>query len=113
MMQEVSEQNVYAYQFDDVTVDLADFRVLKAGERQKITPRSFEVLAYLVRNKGRVVEKQELFEQIWRESFVSDNALTRVVREIRQVIGDDANAPRYIETVPKRGYRFIGEVEKL
>lgn len=112
-MQEISEQNVYAYKFDDVTVDFADFRVQKAGQPQKITPRSFEVLSYLVKNHGRVVEKQELFEQIWGESFVSDNALTRVIREIRQVIGDDAAAPRYIETVPKRGYRFIAEVEKL
>ncbi|HSK70817.1 MAG TPA: winged helix-turn-helix domain-containing protein, partial [Pyrinomonadaceae bacterium] len=65
------------------------------------------------KNHGRIVEKQELFEQIWRENFVSDNALTRVIREIRQVIGDDAAAPRYIETVPKHGYRFIAEVEKL
>ena len=91
-MQEISEQNIYAYKFDDVTVDLTDFRVQKAGQSQKITPLSFEVLAYLVKNHGRVIEKQELFEQIWRESFVSDNALTRVIREIRQTIGDDAAA---------------------
>ena len=112
-MQEVSRQDVCGYRFDDVTVDLAEFRVHKNGVSQKITPRSFEVLTYLLRNPGRVVEKQELFENIWRENFVSDNALTRVVREIRQVIGDDAGAPRYIETVPKRGYRFIAEVEKI
>ncbi|HUQ33490.1 MAG TPA: winged helix-turn-helix domain-containing protein, partial [Pyrinomonadaceae bacterium] len=48
-----------------------------------------------------------LFEAVWKESFVTDNALTRMVKEIRQVIGDAADAPRYIETVPKRGYRFI------
>jgi Tol biopolymer transport system component/DNA-binding winged helix-turn-helix (wHTH) protein len=112
-MQTISEKTTYGYKFDDVEISLADFNVRKAGETRKITPRSFEVLLYLVRNRGRVVEKQELFEQIWRENFVSDNALTRVVREIRQVIGDDAAAPRYIETVPKRGYRFIAEVENL
>jgi TolB-like protein/Tfp pilus assembly protein PilF len=60
-----------------------------------------------------VVEKQELFEQVWKENFVSDNALTRVIREIRQAIGDDASAPRYIETIPKRGYRFIAEISTL
>lgn len=59
----------------------------------------------------RIVEKQELFDEVWKEKFVTDNALTRIVREIRQVIGDDADAPRYIETIPKRGYRFIAEVK--
>jgi DNA-binding winged helix-turn-helix (wHTH) protein len=54
-----------------------------------------------------VVSKQELFDEVWKESFVTDNALTRMVKEIRQVLGDDADAPRYIETIPKRGYRFI------
>jgi TolB-like protein/Flp pilus assembly protein TadD len=80
---------------------------MKAGVAKKITPRAFEVLLYLLKERGRLVEKQELFEAVWKESFVTDNALTRMVKEIRQVIGDAADAPRYIETVPKRGYRFI------
>jgi Tol biopolymer transport system component/DNA-binding winged helix-turn-helix (wHTH) protein len=112
-MQKMSDNQICGYRFDDVIVDLTDFRLQKSGEAQKITPRSFEVLVYLVRNVGRLVEKQELFAAIWGETFVSDNALTRVVREIRQVIGDDALSPRYIETVPKHGYRFIAEVETL
>jgi TolB-like protein/Tfp pilus assembly protein PilF len=102
-----------AYKFDDVTVDCRDFRVLKTGESRRITPRAFEVLVFLLANRGRVVGKQELFDAVWRETFVTDNALTRMVKEIRRVIGDDADAPRYIETVPKRGYRFIAEVEKI
>jgi Tol biopolymer transport system component/DNA-binding winged helix-turn-helix (wHTH) protein len=102
---------VSEYRFADVAIDTADFRVRKAGEPQKITPRAFEVLLYLIENRGRTVEKQEIFEQIWHEQFVSDNALTRIIKEIRQVIGDAAGAPRFIETVPKRGYRFIAEVE--
>ncbi len=100
------------YEFADVVVDTADFRVRKGDATPKITPRAFEVLLYLITHRGRVVEKQEIFEQIWREQFVSDNALTRIVKEIRQVIGDDATAPRFIETVPKRGYRFIAEVRE-
>jgi Tol biopolymer transport system component/DNA-binding winged helix-turn-helix (wHTH) protein len=110
-MQDVFEKPVSAYRFGDVTVDASDFRVRKNGEPQKMTPKAFEVLIYLIENRGRVVEKRELFDQIWRENFVTDNALTRVVKEIRHTIGDDASAPRYIETVPKRGYRFIAEVE--
>jgi DNA-binding winged helix-turn-helix (wHTH) protein len=105
-------QDISEYKFADLAIDVADFRVRKNGETRKITPRAFEVLLYLIEHRGRVVEKQEIFDRVWRENFVSDNALTRVVREIRQVIGDDAAAPRCIETVPKRGYRFIAEVEE-
>src|SRR5207249_8494069 len=61
--------------------------------------------------RERVVEKQELFEKIWKETFVTDNTLMRAVKEIRRELGDDAGAPRYIETVHKRGYRFIAEVQ--
>ncbi|MFY9609689.1 MAG: winged helix-turn-helix domain-containing protein [Blastocatellia bacterium] len=100
-----------SYRFDDVVVDCNRLRVEKDGQPRKLTPRAFDVLVYLVEHRGRVVEKQELFDNVWKEQFVTDNALTRIIKEIRQVIGDDADAPRYIETVPKRGYRFIAEVE--
>jgi TolB-like protein/Flp pilus assembly protein TadD len=100
------------YSFADVRVDCGRFCVVRDGQALKITPRAFEVLLYLIEHPDRVVEKQELFERVWRESFVTDNALTRMVKEVRRVIGDDADAPRYIETVPKRGYRFIAEVKK-
>jgi DNA-binding winged helix-turn-helix (wHTH) protein/TolB-like protein/Tfp pilus assembly protein PilF len=99
--------------FADVVVELDRYCLVKGGESKRITPRAFEVLNYLIEHRERVVEKQELFEQIWKESFVSDNALTRAIREIRQVIGDDADAPRYIETIPKRGYRFIAEISDI
>ena len=90
------KSSVSEYKFADIVVDTADFRVRKSDETQKITPRAFEVLLYLIENRGRTVEKQEIFEQIWREQFVSDNALTRIVKEIRQTIGDDAQKPRFI-----------------
>src|SRR5215212_5195055 len=99
------------YYFDDVVIDAANFLVLKTGEVKKITPRAFEVLLYLLAQRGRLVEKQELFEAIWKEAFVTDNALTRMVKEIRHVIGDRADSPRYIETVPTRGYRLIADAK--
>lgn len=99
--------------FGDITIDLAHFRLFKGGEQRRITPRAFEVLLYLARNGNRVVSKQELFDEVWGESFVTDNALTRIIREIRQVLGDDAESPLYVETVPKRGYRFLLPVETI
>lgn len=105
-----NELKLASYVFDDVEVDSASLHVQKGGSRRKITPRGFDVLLYLLEHRGRLVEKQELFEKVWKERFVTDNALTRVIKEIRQVIGDAAESPQYIETVPKRGYRFIAHV---
>lgn len=101
------------YRFDDVVIDCENFRVEKSGQNRTLSPRSFDILVFLIKRRGRAVEKQELFEQIWKDAFVTDNALTRVIKEIRRAIGDDADAPRYIETIPKRGYRFIAEVTEI
>ena len=100
------------YFFDDVTVERENFRVLKSGEARELEPRVFDLLVFMIEKRGRVLEKQEIFEQVWKDAYVTDNALTRAVKEIRRAIGDDASAPRYIETVPKRGYRFIAEVKE-
>jgi DNA-binding winged helix-turn-helix (wHTH) protein/TolB-like protein len=111
LMSENNEKNGNFYRFGNVTVDCDNFHLRKAGETVALTPRAFDVLVFLVKNSGRVVEKRELFENVWKESFVSDNALTKIIREIRQAIGDDAARPLYIETVPKRGYRFTGQAQ--
>lgn len=100
----------FTYCFDDVRVEGANYRILKRGQARILEPRAFDLLIYLLEHRGRVVEKDELFERVWKRSFVTDSALTQEIRQIRQAIGDDAGAPRYIETVPKRGYRFIAEV---
>src|SRR5262245_54210649 len=99
-----------SYRFHDVVVDPGRFRVEKTGQSRKLTPRAFDVLVYLIENREHIVEKQELFDEIWKRKFVTDNALTRIIKEIRHAIGDDADAPRYVETIPKHGYRFIAEV---
>lgn len=100
------------YRFDDVTVDCKDFRVLKGVQKIDLTPRAFDVLLFLLKNCGRVVEKQEIFDQVWKRTFVGDNALTKIIKEIRRALDDDASNPRYIETVPKRGYRFIADLSE-
>jgi len=100
------------YRFDDVLVDCENFRVQKNGQNITLTPRAFDVLVFLSKNGGRVIEKQEIFDEVWKETFVSDNALTKVIKEIRHALEDDAGHPRYIETVPKRGYRLIAELSK-
>src|SRR5215207_1511611 len=98
------------YCFDEFTLDGANFGLYRNGEPKPLPPRAFDLLLYLVKNRERVVEKQELFEQIWHESFVTDNALTRAIKDIRKELDDEAASPRFIQTVVKRGYRFIGEL---
>ncbi|MBX3293106.1 MAG: winged helix-turn-helix domain-containing protein [Acidobacteria bacterium] len=100
----------FEYRFGDVVIDRSTFSAVKAGTAVTLTPRAFDVLIYLIENRDRVVGKQELFEEIWKEAFVTDNALMRAIKEVRRAIGDNASSPVYIETVHKRGYRFIADV---
>jgi TolB-like protein/DNA-binding winged helix-turn-helix (wHTH) protein/Tfp pilus assembly protein PilF len=100
------------FRFGDITIDRENFRVQKGGRDITLSPRAFDVLALLVQNGGRVLEKQVIFDHVWKDTFVSDNALTKAVKEIRHALDDDAVNPRYIETVTKRGYRFIAEISE-
>jgi TolB-like protein/DNA-binding winged helix-turn-helix (wHTH) protein/Flp pilus assembly protein TadD len=93
--------------FNDFAIDVDKSVLLKAGKKVPLGPRPFEVLLYLFENRGRVVGKQELFEKIWGTDFVTDAALTQVVKEIRCALEDDAKSPRYIRTVHRKGYQFI------
>ena len=102
-----------AYAFADVLVEPRHFRILKSGQAQTIEPRAFDVLMFLIEHRDRVVEKQELFDEIWKQSFVTDSALAQEIKNIRRAIGDPGKCPRFIETVRKHGYRFIGQVEQV
>ena len=98
------------YQFDEIVINPADFQALRAGVRLEIEPKSFKVLMYLIENRERVVSKDELIEKVWSGTAVTDNALTRVIAQLRRELHDDARQPRYLETVPTVGYRFIGKL---
>lgn len=99
------------YQFDDVRVDLGRFEVMKADVRIRLEPKAFETLVFLIQNRGQLVEKNELLDVVWKDSFVTENAMTRIIAQLRKGLGDASKEAKYIETVPTRGYRFIAEVE--
>jgi len=96
------------YQFDDLLVDPTAFRLFKAGKPVHIEPKALQILILLLQRPETLVTKQELLSEIWPGVAVTENALTRAIAQLRKTLGDDAEAPRYIETVPTRGYRFIG-----
>ena len=101
------------FSFDDVRVDMRAARVLKSDAPVDLEPKAFEVLCFLVQNPGRLIEKRELLDAVWGETSVTENAMTRVVAQLRRALGDQAREARYVETVPTRGYRFIAEVTPL
>jgi Tol biopolymer transport system component/DNA-binding winged helix-turn-helix (wHTH) protein len=100
------------YRFDDVRVDTAAFRVERGGEPVPLEPKAFDLLVLLIERQGQVVTKQEIQDAVWRQTAVSDNALTRIVAHLRKALDDDAREARYIETVPTRGYRWLVPVER-
>jgi DNA-binding winged helix-turn-helix (wHTH) protein len=101
------------YEFDDVTVQPGAFRVEKSGRVLSLEPKSVRLLLYLIEHRSRAVSKEELLREIWGDVAVTDNALTRVVAQLRRALGDDAKVARYIETIPTIGYRFVGEVNAV
>jgi TolB-like protein/DNA-binding winged helix-turn-helix (wHTH) protein len=99
------------YRFDDVEVDLQSFRVLKGGKPLALEPKALNLLIFLVENRGRLVGRRELIDAVWNGAFVTDHVLNRAVGQLRRQLADDPKEPRYVETVPTLGYRFIATVE--
>lgn len=97
--------------FDRFTLDPANRRLLQAGVPVELNARYFDALALLVREAGRLVSKDRFLEEVWAGVPVTDEALTQCIRTLRKQLGDDAARPRFIETVPKHGYRFVAAVE--
>src|ERR671929_204777 len=93
--------------FEDLELDLAQIELRRGGARVPVEPQVFEVLAYLVQHRDRVVPKEELMDNVWGGRFVSETAVTSRIKQARQAIGDNGRAQRLIRTVHGRGYRFI------
>src|SRR5688572_12957233 len=101
------------YRFGEFTID-ADQRVLlRHGKPLLLAPKVLETLLTLVQNGGRIIEKEELMRRLWPDTFVEESNLTYCIVQLRKTLGDEARRPRYIETIPKRGYRFIVDVEEV
>jgi DNA-binding winged helix-turn-helix (wHTH) protein len=96
------------YHFDDFFVDAANRQLRRENELLPLNSKYLDVLLLLVSESGQLVEKQRIFDEIWKGVFVTDAALTQCIKDIRKQLGDDAANPRYIKTVPKHGYIFIG-----
>src|SRR5271154_3779158 len=99
--------------FDAFDVDMRSGEVHKHGIRLKLQGQPFQVLAHLLEHPGEVVTREELRLKLWpADTFVYfDTGLTSAIKKLRDALSDSAEEPRYIETLPRRGYRFIGQIE--
>lgn len=101
------------YEFGSFRIDTEERRLLSGGEPLALTPKVFDLLLILVENRGHTIEKDDLMRQIWGETFVEENNLSRNISMLRKILGDNSHNARYIKTVPKRGYRFDGDVREI
>ncbi len=102
-----------SYRFGEFLLDSADRQLWKDGVRISLNTRYFDTLTLLVQEHGQLVGKDRFFDEVWDDVVVSDSALTQCIKDIRKQLGDDATNPRFIQTVPRHGYRFIASVEQV
>src|ERR1700752_2953872 len=96
--------------FGAFQLDPANECLWHRNQRLTLTPRPFSVLRYLVENPQRLVTHDELLEALWPDTYVQPQVLRTYVLELRKLLGDDARQPRFIQSLPKRGYRFVAPV---
>ena len=99
------------FRFDRFILDPRDRQLRRDGAPVELNARYLDALALLVSEAGRLVSKDRFLDEVWRGVPVTDEALTQCIKTLRSRLGDDAASPRFIETVPKHGYRFIAPVE--
>lgn len=101
------------FRFEPFQLDTGDRLLTRDGAPVELNARYLDALALLVGEEGRLVSKDRFLDEVWRGVPVTDEALTQCIRTIRRQLGDDAARPRFIETVPKHGYRFIAPVIRI
>jgi len=101
------------YEFGAFHIDTVERLLFRGDEKIPLTPKAIDTLLALLENKGRVLDKDELLKMVWPDTFVEEGALARNVSALRKVLGNGADDFQYIETIPKRGYRFVAPVEDL
>ena len=101
------------YVFDDFCLDAAECQLKRHGEPIPLPPKAFDVLLVMVENRGRILDKDFLHRTLWPDTFVEDGTLAQYVFLLRKALQEEPAGHRYIETVPRRGYRFVAAVEEI
>lgn len=105
--------NAHCYEFGPYRLDLGQRILTRAGDKVALTPKATHLLTLLVCNAGALVDKDELLKEVWRDTFVEESNLTQNIFLLRRALGDERPGARYIETVARRGYRFVASVRVI
>jgi len=103
----------HTYRFDSFVLDVEEQILLRDGQPVRITPKVFETLLLLVQHQGSIVTKETILHTLWPDVFVEESNITFNITKLRQALGDTRRPPLYIETIPRRGYRFKPEVHEV
>lgn len=109
----MSEPTRHVYRFGPFELDVLARRLARDGQGLSVTPKALELLLLLVEHRGRLLEKGELMRRLWPDTFIEEANLTQQIFTLRKQLGEQPNGGAYIETVPRRGYRFAAEVEEV
>src|SRR5262245_31711403 len=109
----MSDSKKQVYLFGQFRLDVNKGLLFERDEIVALTPKSLDTLLVLVENRGSVLSKEELMQLVWPDQFVEENNLAQNIHLVRKSLRDGTGGARYIETIPKRGYRFVAQVETL
>ncbi len=105
--------NVTAYAFDDFVLNIGMRTLTFRDQTVPITSKAFQTLLVLLRDHGRVVEKESFLKEVWPDTFIGESTLAQNIRTLRKAFAEFNKMKEFIVTVPRRGYRFVGNVEEL
>ena len=109
----IPRQINYFYEFGPFRLNRDERILLREGEVVPATPKQFDLLLVLIENRGHVVDKERLIQEVWPDIAVEEGNLTTNIYMLRKVLGEGTNEQQYIQTLPRRGYRFVGEVREV
>ena len=109
----MSKREQISYEFGPFQLDATERRLMREGEVVPLSPKVFDTLVAFVEMGGRLIEKDELMRRLWPDTFVEEVTLARNISDLRKALGESSGSGKYIETVPKRGYRFVADVKEL
>src|SRR6185503_8205791 len=101
------------YEFCGFRLESNQRRLLYQGHAVPLKPKVLDLLLFLVERRGELIDKEDLMKEVWRDTIVEENNITVSMSMLRKTLGEDRDNPRFIETVPRRGYRFVAEVVEI
>src|SRR5260370_18332825 len=109
----MSKQVKHFYEFGPFRLEPEEHQLLRQAVAVPLTPKAFDMLLVLVEHSGHLMDKEELMKCVWPGSFVEEANLSHHIHKLREVLGERESGTKYIDTVPRRGYRFVAKVTEL